>query len=61
MVGSKTGSPYAQSGEPKVYNGQAIKYSGAPMRGKELNKRMWADRGSEVVEAIAKRVGGRAK
>lgn len=61
MVGSITGSPYAKSGEPKVYNGQAIQYSGAPMRGKEWDKRMWADHGDEVTEAVAKKVGGKAK
>ncbi|MEG1396087.1 MAG: minor capsid protein [Oscillospiraceae bacterium] len=61
MVGAKTGSPYAQSGEPKVGTGKALAYNGAPMRGKEWDKRMMADRGDEVTKAVAKYVGGNVK
>ena len=61
MVGTESGSPYAKSGEPKRYTGQEIQYSGAPMRGKEWDKRMMADRGDEVRKAAAKYVGGKAK
>lgn len=61
MVGVKTGSPYAQSGEPKKGTGKALTYNGAPMRGKEWDKRMMADRGSEVTKAVANFVGGKPK
>ena len=46
---------------PKHYTGRAIRYHGAPLRGKEWDKRMMIDRGREVAEAVAKRVGGKAK
>lgn len=46
---------------PKHYTGRAIDYDGSPMRGKEWDKRMWADKGDEIVDALARRVGGKAK
>ncbi len=46
---------------PKVGTGRALSYHGAPRRGKQWDKRMWADRGKEVVKTIAKSVGGRPK
>ncbi len=58
---SRQASAYAKSGEKKRYTGQAIQYSGGGTRGKEWDKRMMADRGDEVVKAVAKHVGGRAK
>lgn len=61
MVGVKTGSPYAKSGEPKRGTGRALSYHGAPMRGKEWDKRMMADRGDEVTRAVADFVGGKPK
>ena len=61
MVGVKTGSPYAKSGEPKRGTGRALEYHGAPMRGKEWDKRMMADRGDEVTKAVADFVGGKPK
>lgn len=61
MVGVKTGSPYAKSGEPKRGTGRALSYHGAPMRGKEWDKRMMADRGDEVTKAVADFVGGKPK
>ena len=61
MVGSVTGSPWAKKGEPKVTTGRALQYHGAPMRGKEWVNRMMADRGEEVVQAVAKKVGGKKK
>lgn len=61
MVGEETGSAYAKSGEPKRYTGKPLQYQGAPMRGKEWDKRMMADRGDEVVAAVAKCVGGKPK
>jgi len=46
---------------PKRYTGRAINYHGGPMRGKEWDKRMMADRGDEVVDDLAKFVGGERK
>lgn len=61
MVGVKTGSPYAKSGEPKTGTGRPLQYHGAPMRGKEWEKRMMADRGDELTRAVAKYVGGKVR
>ena len=36
-----------------------LTYNEAPMRGAEWDKRMWADRGDEIVDGIAARVGGK--
>ena len=46
---------------PKHYTGVPLTYNGAPMRGKEWEKRMMADRGRDVVRALAVYVGGRIK
>jgi len=46
---------------PKHYTGKAIQYHDAPMRGKEWDKRMMADRGDEVVDDLADFVGGKRK
>ena len=46
---------------PRHYTGRAISYHGAPMRGKEWDKRMMADRGDEVIDDLAKFVGGKRK
>lgn len=46
---------------PKHYTGRDINYHGGPMRGKEWDKRMMADRGNEVVDDLAKFVGGKRK
>jgi len=46
---------------PKHYTGRAIDYSGGPMRGKEWGRRMMADRGDEVIDALADYLGGRRK
>lgn len=61
MVGAYTGSAYAKSGEPKVYTGKPLTYSGGGMRGKAWDKRMMADRAKDVVRAMAKYVGGKPK
>lgn len=61
MVGVRTGSPWAKSGEPKRGTGRPLQYSGGPMRGKEWDKRTMADRGDELTQAVAKYVGGKAK
>ena len=46
---------------PKSYSGRALNYHGAPMRGKEWDKRMLADRGGDLKRDFAAYVGGRAK
>lgn len=46
---------------PKHYTGRAIDYTDGPMRGKEWDKRMMADHGDEVVDALADFVGGKRK
>lgn len=61
MVGVRTGSPWAKSGEPKKGTGRPLQYSGGPMRGKEWDKRTMADRGDELTVAVARFVGGKAK
>lgn len=52
--------PYATSqygGKSK--NGKNLEYHGAPMRGPYWDKRMMADRGDEVLDDLAKFVGGK--
>ena len=61
MVGTKTGSPWAQSGEPKKGTGRDLKYHGGPMRGKQWDKRMLAEKKDEIVRKLANIVGGKAK
>ncbi len=51
---------FSPPGQPKSPTGRGMEYHGAPMRGKEWDKRMMADRGKELVEAVAKFVGGKA-
>lgn len=46
---------------PKHYTGRDIDYHGGPMRGKEWDKRMMADRGDEVIDDLAEFVGGKRK
>lgn len=46
---------------PKSYTGKPINHHGAPMRGKEWDKRMMADRGDEAIKALADYVGGKVK
>lgn len=46
---------------PKHYTGRAINYTDGPMRGKEWDKRMMADRGDEVIDDLAEFVGGKRK
>ncbi len=42
-------------------SGKPLSYNGAPMRGREWDKRMMADRGKDVVRGLAKFVGGKPK
>lgn len=44
---------------PKHYTGKPINYHGGPLRGKEWDKRMMADKGREVMDDLAKFVGGK--
>lgn len=46
---------------PKHYTGKALDHHGGPMRGPNWDKRMLAARGNEVVEDLAKFVGGKRK
>lgn len=46
---------------PKQYTGRPIDYHGAPLRGKQWDKRMMADQGDEVIDSLAKYVGGKRK
>ncbi len=46
---------------PKHYTGQPIHYHYGRHRGKEWDKRMLANRGKEVVEDLARFVGGKRK
>lgn len=46
---------------PKRYTQRALRYHGGPMRGKEWEKRMLADRGRDLTKDVAAYVGGKAK
>ena len=46
---------------PKHYTGQPIDYHGAPMRGKQWDKRMMADHGKEVEQDFDNYLKGRNK
>lgn len=43
---------------PKKYTGNSLTYNGAPMRGPQWDKRMMADRGTELVGNLEKFIGG---
>lgn len=45
--------PYAQK--------QYYENKGNGLRGQVWDKRMWSDRGDEIVEAVARKAGGKAK
>ncbi len=51
----------SRKGKKKSPTGREMKYTGAPMRGKEWDKRAWQARSREVLEALAKRMGGEVK
>ncbi len=44
---------------PKKPTDIPLKYNQSPMRGKEWTLRMWADRGNEITEEVARFAGGR--
>lgn len=52
---------FSPPGRKKSPTGREMEFHGAPMRGKEWDKRMMADRGKELVEAVATYLGGKAK
>lgn len=62
MVGVKSGSAWAKSGEAKRYVTPPVdlRYHGAPKRGALWDKRMWADKGRQITAKIAKLAGGKA-
>lgn len=63
MLGVKTGSAYAKSGEPKQYAvpEKELQYNGAPKRGAYWERRMWADKGRQITRKVAAAVGGTAE
>ena len=56
MVDPVTGNPYAPKHTQKVYATPTVDfdYNGAPNRGKHWEKRMWADRGEEILDSLQK-------
>lgn len=62
-------SPYARyqwygvamEGNPRTPTNRPLNYAGAPMRGREWVKRAWIDRGQEITQKIANKVGGKAE
>ena len=46
---------------PKQYTGRPLTYQGAPMRGKQWDRRMMADRGDDLTRRFAKLIGGKKK
>lgn len=50
--------PYARR---QYYENSGKNRSKATMAGKEWDKRMWADRGKEIVQSVADFCGGKAK
>lgn len=50
--------PYARR---QYYENSGKNRSKAPMAGKQWDKRMWADRGKEIVQSVADFCGGKAK
>lgn len=62
MVG-RTGSAWAKLGEKKSLKTplRKLSFSGAPKRGPRWVRRMWQERGTEIVRAVAKEAGGKAK
>ncbi len=54
--------PYANyQYEGKSKSGAQLHYHGVPMRGPHWDKRMMADRGDEVIDDLAKFIGGKRK
>ena len=61
MLGIESHSAYANLGERKEVTDRDLQYHGAPKRGPFWDRRMWADKKSEVVNEVALAAGGTAK
>lgn len=61
MLGIKSHSAWAKSGERKVVTETDLTYHGAPKRGPFWDKRMWADKKEKIVRVVAAAAGGAAK
>lgn len=59
MVGILSGSPWARRGESKRYTMRSMTHGG--QRGAKWDKRMMAQRGTEVTQDVAAFLGGKAK
>lgn len=57
---ASNGSAWAKLGERKHLAEKALNYHGAPMRGSHWDVRMWADKRREILEGIARKMGGKA-
>lgn len=55
------GSCWARTGERKHDSDRALDYHGAPMRGKEWDRRMWADHKKRLLQKVAAACGGKAQ
>jgi hypothetical protein len=51
MVGPN-GSPWAKLGQKKHYTGKSLKFSGAPKRGANWDKRMMSDRKKDIIKDL---------
>ena len=56
-----SGSSWARLGERKHPTGRELTYHGEPMRGKEWDRRMWADHKKRLLKKVARACGGRAE
>lgn len=57
----RTGRVWSRPGVAKVPSDRALTYHGAPVRGREWDRRMWADQKTRLLRTIAKACGGKAK
>ena len=61
MVGEKTGSAWARSGEKKVVTSKNLTYQGGGLRGAKWFERMKLDHKEEIVCGAAEIAGGKPK
>lgn len=57
----ETGHMWSRPGVRKIPTSRALQYHGASRRGPRWDKRMWADKGQQIIEKIAAFAGGKAK
>lgn len=57
MIGVKSHSPWAKSGEKKKLTNRNLKYNGAPKRGAYFEERMWEEDGEKIVKTIERSIG----